>query len=191
MKLEELEKSFKELKVINRKQEKRAHYHETRAHNLAIGYLLLHALFFLGFSSRQPPNGLDSGYGCQWWVPFSMILVSSVTFFMAFLYAVTMFYRIEYHLGVSYLEQDLIYKKIQEAKQPPPESHVSIQLKECHTSGEVIKVDVFKLLKLKVYIYFTTLSLFALTILQLYVCRSASLIAVGDEDKDVEEKEKE
>lgn len=171
MELEELEKSFKELKIINRKQEKRVCYHETRARNLTIGYLLLQALFFLGFSSRPPPNGSDSGYSCQWWVPFSMILVSSVIFFMAFLDAVTMFYRVQYHLDVNYLEQDLIYKKIQEAKQPPPKSHVSIQLKECHTPGEVIKVDVFQLLKRKVYIYVTTLSLLALTGLQLYVCR--------------------
>ncbi|CAN6569535.1 unnamed protein product [Malus baccata var. baccata] len=167
MKLEEQEKSFKELKTIHGEQEKRVRYHQTRAHNLTISYLILQALFFLGFSSSPPPSGLDSGSRIKWWVPFSMILVSSIIFFMAFLDAVTMFYRVQYYQDINYMEQDLMYKKIHDAKHPLPESHVSIQLEECHT----VKVDVFKLLKRKVYIYFTTLSLFAFTVIQLYACR--------------------
>ncbi|PRQ60294.1 hypothetical protein RchiOBHm_Chr1g0379631 [Rosa chinensis] len=133
MNLKELEESFKELRIINEKQEKRVWYHETRAQNLTIAYVLLQGLFSIGIvlSSSSPPSSTPRN---QWWVPFSMILVSSVIFFMAFLDAVTMFYRTQYHLDMNYMEQDLIFKKIQEAKHPPAASYKlshSIKIEKC------------------------------------------------------------
>lgn len=185
MNLEELEERFNELRIINEKQEKRVWYHETRAQNLTIAYVVLQGLFFLGIvqvlgsssSSPQPSSTPRS----QWWVPFSMILVSSVIFFMAFLDAVTMFYRTQYHLDMNYMEQDLIFKKIHEAKHPPAANYRashSIKMEQCssheqkvHTENEIIRPDVFQLFKRKVYIYFISLALLAFTVIQLYACR--------------------
>lgn len=184
MNLEELEESFKELRIINEKQEKRVWYHETRAQNLTIAYVVLQGLFFLGIvqvrdSSSSSPQ--LSTARSQWWVPFSMILVSSVIFFMAFLDAVTKFYRTQYHLDMNYMEQDLVFKKIHEAKHPPAANYRishSIKMEQCSgheqkvpTEHEIIRPDVFQLFKRKVYIYFTALALLAFTVIQLYACR--------------------
>jgi uncharacterized membrane protein (UPF0127 family) len=178
MNLEELEKSFKELRIINEKQEKRVWHHETRAQNLTIAYVLLQGLCFLGIvqvRGSSSPSPQPSTPRSQWWVPFSMILVSSVIFFMAFLDAVTMFYRTQYHLDMNYMEQDLIFKKIHEAKHPPAANYrISHSIKmeqKVPTEHEIIRPDVFQLFKRKVYIYFTALALLAFTVIQLYACR--------------------
>ncbi|XP_062000976.1 uncharacterized protein LOC133718181 [Rosa rugosa] len=153
MNLKELEESFKELRIINEKQEKRVWYHETRAQNLTIAYVLLQGLFSIGIvlSSSSPPSSTPRN---QW---------------------------TQYHLDMNYMEQDLIFKKIQEAKHPPAASYKlshSIKIEKCSgheqevpTEHEIVRPDVFQLFKRKVYIYFTALGLFAFTVIQLYACR--------------------
>ncbi|KAM5557497.1 hypothetical protein ABKV19_024728 [Rosa sericea] len=153
MNLEELEESFKELRIINEKQEKRVWYHETRAQNVTIAYVLLQGLFFIGIVQAQGSSSSSTPRN-QW---------------------------NQYHLDMNYMEQDLIFKKIHEAKHPPAASYKlshSIKIEQCSgheqevpTEHEIVRPDVFRLFKRKVYIYLTALGLFAFTVIQLYACR--------------------
>lgn len=168
---DQLQTNFKDLKLI---QEKRAHFYETRSQNLIISYLLFQALFFIGISICSSPSS-KSNY--EWWVPFTIILISSVIFFVAILEAIIMVYNIQFHLDITCMELQLIHKKITEVEYGinisniKTNDHNSIEIEGYFSNYEEIRPDVLKVLKRKVYIYLIILALLSISVIQLYACR--------------------
>ncbi|EEF49021.1 conserved hypothetical protein [Ricinus communis] len=112
MELEELKNILKELGLLNGKQEKRVRRHETKAQYLTIAYVICQGLIFNSITHQYSYSNQ-----CQnWWIPFSISLLCSLIYFMAFLDAVSMFYRTQYQLDLNYAEQQLIHLQIHEAK---------------------------------------------------------------------------
>lgn len=173
MELEELKDASRELGHINERQEKRVHFYETRAHVLTIGYILFQGIILISVSLQSSSNRCK-----RWWVIFTISLLSSLIFFMAFVGAVRKFYETQYHLDVNYIELQIINKHMQEAKHghsirigessPPPSS--SNEQKPFH--DDCLEPDAFELFKRKVHITVTLLVLIVFSAVTLYACRS-------------------
>lgn len=173
MELEELKDASRELGHINERQEKRVHFYETRAHVLTIGYILFQGSILISVSLQSSSNRCK-----RWWVIFTISLLSSLIFFMAFVGAVRKFYETQYHLDVNYIELQIINKRIQEAiyghsirigESPPPPSSSNEQ-KPFH--DDCLEPDAFELFKRKVHITVTLLVLIVFSAVTLYACRS-------------------
>ena len=145
-----------DLAITNEKQERRVRYHETRAQNLTIAYLILLGIYTMAISHRS-----STSLQCKnWWVPFAISLSSSIIYFMTFLNTVSKFYWTQYHLDLNYLDLQVIHMRIREAE---------VETK-CHSTSEQ-KLDPVVLFKRKLYIGITVSALIAITVIQLYACR--------------------
>lgn len=162
MELEELQTIFKELGCINEKQEKRVHYYETRAHHLTIMYIFFQGLILISVSVLSSSNQ----YCKRWWVPFTISLLPSIIFFMAFLEAAISYYNTQYHLDMNWLEQQIINKHIVMSKS----AQGSIKIPESYQ--EDIKPDIVELFKRKVYISTVVVNLIVFTVVALFACHS-------------------
>lgn len=143
-KLEELTRIFKELGLTAEKQQKQIQLYQQKAQHLTIGYLVFQAIAFISIT-----NQALSVQSQNWWIPFTLSLLSSLIYFLAFLSTASSFYQIRYRLHLTSLEQEIVYKQIHEADQ----SH-KIQI-----NGESSCSDqqrpVYKLLKRKICITMT------------------------------------
>ncbi|KAK4571396.1 hypothetical protein RGQ29_029993 [Quercus rubra] len=145
-----------DLAIVNEKQERRVRYHETRAQNLTIAYLILLGINTIAISHRS-----STSLQCKnWWVPFTISLSSSIIYFMTFLNTVSKFYWTQYHLDLNYLDLQVIRTRIREAEFET----------KCHSTSEQ-KLDPVVLFKRKLYIAITVSALIAITVIQLYACR--------------------
>ena len=145
-----------DLAIVNEKQERRVRYHETRAQNLTIAYLIL-----LGINTMAISHRSSTSLQCKnWWVPFAISLSSSIIYFMTFLNTVSKFYWTQYHLDLNYLDLQVIRTRIREAE---------FETKFHSTSEQ--KLDPVVLFKRKLYIGITVSALIAITVIQLYACR--------------------
>lgn len=174
MELEELKDFSKELGHVNEKQEKRVHFYETRAHVLTIVYIVFQGIILISVSLQSSSNQCK-----RWWVIFTISLLSSLIFFMAFVDAVRKFYKTQYHVDVNYMELQIINKHMLEAKHghsirieesSSPSSSSNDEQKRFHE--KCLKPDVVELLKRKVYIIVTLLVLIVFSVVMLYACRS-------------------
>ena len=78
--LEDLTRIFKELGLIAEKQEKRIQLHEKKAQHLTITYLIFQGMVFMSITIQV------SSSQCQnWWVPFTLCLLSSLILLLGFL----------------------------------------------------------------------------------------------------------
>ncbi|KAK0598103.1 hypothetical protein LWI29_031675 [Acer saccharum] len=169
MELEDLQNVLNELGLINEKQEKRIRSYETRAQNLTMAYVILQGLILLSVSLN---NGSSRPNQCQhWWIPFTISLLCSTIFFIAFLDYVTRFYNTQYHLDLNYMEQQIIYKQIHHQSTKPSSSSSIIKIKESYDEI-LIEPDVVQLLKRKVYITVMLLALIGFAVVVLFACGS-------------------
>ncbi|KAL4594973.1 hypothetical protein ACB092_12G057900 [Castanea dentata] len=145
-----------DLAIVNEKQERRVRYHETRAQNLTIAYLILLGIYTMAISHRS-----STSLQCKnWWVPFAISLSSSIIYFMTFLNTVNKFYWTQYHLDLNYLDLQVIHMRIREAEFES----------KCHSTSEQ-KLDPLVLFKRKLYIGIIVSALIAIAVIQLYACR--------------------
>ncbi|KAK3219924.1 hypothetical protein Dsin_013894 [Dipteronia sinensis] len=176
MELQDLQNVLNELGLINKKQEKRIRGYETRAQNLTMAYVIFQGLILLSVSLHGSENQ------CQhWWIPFTISLLCSTIFFIAFLDYVTRFYNTQYHLDLNYMEQQIIYKQIHHKSTKPSSSsssssddnddHHSIKIKKSYDEI-LIEPDVVQLLKRKIYITVTLSALIGFAVVVLFACGS-------------------
>lgn len=169
MELEELQTIHTELGHINDKQEKRVRFYETRAYHLTIVYIIFQVLILISVSFLSSSNQCK-----RWWVPFTISLLASIIFFMAFLEAAISYYNTHYHLDMNYLEQQVINKQIHVSRSA---AQCSIKIGESSSNEkrpyhEIIKPDVFQLFKRKVYISSIAFNLIVFTVIMLFACHS-------------------
>lgn len=161
---EQLQSDYNELALINERQEKLVHYHESRAQNLTIGYLILQGLYFIAISHTS-----STSLQCNnWWVPFAISLLSSVIYFITFLDAVNKFYWTLYNLEVNQIDQQSLYARLREAKDNR-KSHSKIQV--VGDLSDLRRPDPLLLFKRKLYISITVSALIAISAMELYACR--------------------
>ena len=159
MDLEDNQRSYNKLAIINAKQEKLVRYHETRSQNLTIAYLLLHTGVYIIIISHRSSTSL---FQCKnWWVPFAFSLSCSIIYFMTFLNTVNKFYWSQYYLDMNCLDQQVLHTRIRDAKFET----------KCQTTTSEQKPDPVVLFKRKLYISITVSALVAITVIQLYACR--------------------
>ncbi|XWS61260.1 hypothetical protein CRYUN_Cryun07bG0110800 [Craigia yunnanensis] len=163
--LEQLTKIFKELGLVAEKQEKRIQWYEKKAQHLTIAYLIFQGIVFISITSQV----LSSQ--CQnWWVTFSLSLLSSLIYFLAFLNILTNFYRVKYQLDLISIEQETVNKQIHEA-----ESHkIQIGESSCEQRPvcKLLKSDEVQLLKRKLCIIMIISALIASVVMVLLACKS-------------------
>ena len=159
-----LSESLRKISSMIQKQEKRVRSHKRRAQYLTIVYMRFLVLFLAALANQPSSLILQCKH---WWLPFAVCLFISIIYFMAFLDAVISFYCIQNELDISYLYENLLYNRIQEAE--------TLQWIEEQPSSSDYQVtvspDPAQLLKRKFYICFTILVMFALTASVLYACR--------------------
>ncbi|KAB1222807.1 hypothetical protein CJ030_MR2G022298 [Morella rubra] len=156
---QQLQESYTELHIIRERQEKQVHYHETRARNLTIGYLILQAIYLNAVSQRS------TALQCRnWWAIFAISFSASVVYFINFLDAVSKFYWTQYNVDVNQIEWETLRARIREASDET-KGHCKIQV-----DGDL--GDPVLLFKRKLCISITCLALIAITGFELYACRS-------------------
>lgn len=159
--------SYTELCTINERQEKRVQYHETRAQNLTIGYLILQAIYIIAVSESS-----STSLQCRnWWVMFSISLSTSVVYFIYFLDAVNKFYWIQYYLEVNQIDLQTLRMRISEARlSDENKSHCQIPGDDGEPST-ARKPDPLLLFKRKLCISITVNAMIAIAGFELYAIR--------------------
>lgn len=164
---EQLQSDYNELVLINERQEKLVRYHESRAQNLTIGYLVLQGLYLTAISHRSATS-----LQCKnRWLPFAISLLSSVIYFITFLDAVNKYYWTLYNLDVNHIDQQSLYERIREAKDNI-KGHGEIKIDgDDQLISDQRRPDPLLLFKRKLYITITVSALIAITAMELYAFR--------------------
>lgn len=156
---DELKENYKELGVINEKQEKRVLALESKATQLVISYVFYQGLIFICISQ-------SSTLRCHnWWLPFSLSLFPAIIFFITFVPTVTKYLRTRYQHDLNLLEKEVLHRQICIAR-----SHaVDIEgtdKKKVDQSGstlQLLKPDAVKLFRRKAYVHLVFVALLAFT----------------------------
>ncbi|WRX17591.1 hypothetical protein QQP08_010078, partial [Theobroma cacao] len=111
--LEELNRIFKELGLTAEKQEKGMQLYEKKAKLLTIAFLIFQGIVLISITIQA------SSSQCQnWWVPFTLSLLSSLIYILAFLNTMANFFRVQYQLDLNFIEQETVNNQIHGAEKP-------------------------------------------------------------------------
>ncbi|KAH7557735.1 hypothetical protein ACOSP7_027603 [Xanthoceras sorbifolium] len=154
----QLNDSFKELKLINVKLEKRVRYYETTALNLTVAYILFQVLFLHSASIQSLSKKKQCNSG---WVPYAVSMFCSFIFFLSFSACVTRYCNTRHALDLNSVELMLI----NQGTRPTSSSSSSINF---------LKPDdpLVRLYKRRVYITIIVSALIGFTAVVLSACRS-------------------
>ncbi|XP_022157132.1 uncharacterized protein LOC111023930 isoform X2 [Momordica charantia] len=111
-----LRKNFDELKDLAEKQETRLRYHESRAHNIAMAYLIWERFFFFGVSQASSSSSSSLLLKCSnWSMVLGLSLSCSFLYFLFFLETLTMLYLAHYHFDIVCKKQIQLCRQILDA----------------------------------------------------------------------------
>lgn len=162
----ELSNVYKELSLINEKQEQRVQLHQTESQQITIAYLLFQCIVLISISQ-------STNQQCKnWWIYFTLCLLCSIIYFLTLSNSITKYYRTRYQLDLNRMEQETIQRRMYEIR-----SHaidVNGKMKEGPS-----KPDRIMLLRRKAYISIVVLALAGYTVLMLFSCHM--FLCHGDE----------
>ena len=98
-KWQKLRNNFKELTVINDKQEKRVQYLETTAMHLVMFYIAFQSVIFLSISK---PSAIQCS---SWWKLFSLSLLIAFIFAINFTITIIKYFRTQYQYEMNLIDK--------------------------------------------------------------------------------------
>lgn len=170
-----LKRDFQEWKALADILESKRDFYETRAHNIAMGYLIWERVFFFAVSQ------ISSSLNCvRWWLVLGLSLSSTFVYFLIFLEAVIVLYRTQNHLDVICKKQTKICERILKAVNQDDGGLCSSMEAGDSSDGlgfnfsfqvRILDYDSFRIVEKRVYICGIGCALFAVTVFELFACK--------------------
>ncbi|XP_022157130.1 uncharacterized protein LOC111023927 [Momordica charantia] len=172
MEFGELKRNFEALKDLVEKQESRVQYHESRAQNITMAYLIWGRLFFFAISQTS-----SSLLKCiDWWMVLGLSVSCAFVYFLFFLEAVTMLYRVQHQMDIICKEQAEICQQILVARSQLDDVDLAMEAGDSSDGFQfsfhvkLLEYGAFRIVERKFYICATVSALLAVTAIELYAC---------------------
>ncbi|KAK6927465.1 hypothetical protein RJ641_006056 [Dillenia turbinata] len=153
--VDQLKHDEKEMSSINYRQEKRVDALRNKVIYFTISYFIVQILVLHSLIASSSSSSLKCRH---WWIPFSLSLLVSFLYIIAFCHTIIRFVRTQYQLDLSRLDHEAIRRELITRK--------------CNDKSEVLKPDKVVRFKRYVYIYLVFACLLAFAAVMLFACRA-------------------